>query len=346
MPTLAVLASVLDLKLRGDPTKEIYSLGPLGSAGPEQLSFLSEKRHLSRLTATKAGAIILHPEWLDNWSGCALLSESPYLAYARATRIFDNHPAPAASIHERAIVADDVSVGNGVTIDAGACIESGVVLGDNVWIGAGAYVGHSARIGNGSVLKTGVVICHSVRIGSRCTIHPNATIGSDGFGFALGPNGWERIGQLASVVIGDEVEIGANTTVDRGALEDTIIEDGVIIDNLVQVAHGVRIGTKTAIAAQVGIAGGTQIGAGCQIAGQAGVVGHVKLADDVKIGGQGRVARSIKEPGHYCSGTPLQPLKSWLRSSSKFTQLDQMSRRINELEKGGGRPRKKRGEDE
>jgi UDP-3-O-[3-hydroxymyristoyl] glucosamine N-acyltransferase len=175
-----------------------------------------------------------------------------------------------------------------------------------------------------------------VKIGARCTIHPNATIGADGFGFAPAPEGWTKIQQLASVDIGNDVEIGANSTVDRGALEDTVVEDGVIIDNLVQIGHGVRVGTRTAIAAQVGISGGTQIGARCVIAGQAGMAGHLTIADDVHIGGQGRVASSVTEPGHYSSGTPVQPLRAWLRNASRFTQLDKIVRRLVALEKAVG----------
>ncbi len=336
MPALGTLAAALELELKGDADREIRSLAPLDSATADDLSFVSEKKHLGKLNRCSAGAVILHPDWSERWQGNALLSDAPYLAYARATVLFDNHPTPSGKVDSRAFVADDVILGADVTIDAGACVESGVSLGDRVWVGAGAYIGHSTTVGSDSVIKPGAVICHAITIGERCTIHPNATIGADGFGFAPGPDGWVKIEQLASVVIGNDVQIGANAAVDRGALEDTIVEDGAIIDNMVQIGHGARVGSRTAIAAQAGISGSTHIGARCIIAGQAGMAGHLTIADDVHIGGQGRVASSVTEPGHYSSGTPIQPIRAWLRSASRFTQLDQMSRRIAELEKLAG----------
>lgn len=336
MPTLGELATHLELELHGDPDTPIDGLAAIDVARPEHLSFISEKKHLHRLEQTEAGAVILHPDWLEAWSGPALLSPTPYVSYAHATRVFDNHPAPSGDIHTAATVAESVLLGDAVTIDAGACVEADAVLGDRVWIGAGVYIGHGATIGNDTVIKPGAVICHAVKIGQRCTIHPNATIGADGFGYAPSDAGWVKIEQLATVVIGDDVEIGANSTVDRGALEDTVVDDGAIIDNLVQIAHGVRVGRQTAIASQAGISGSTQIGDRCVIAGQAGMAGHLVIADDVHIGGQGRVASSVTEAGHYSSGTPIQPLRAWLRSASRFTQLDQMAKRIAELEKATG----------
>ena len=336
MPSLGELATVLELELRGDASRPIRRLATLDAATPDDLSFVSEKKHLSKLDDTRAGAVILHPDWVESWSGCALLSDTPYVAFARATRIFDNHPQANGGVHDAAVVSDGARLGREVTIDAGACIETDVALGDRVWIGAGAYVGHGAQIGADTVIKPGAVICHAVQIGERCTIHPNSTIGADGFGFAPTPDGWVKIEQLATVIIGNDVEIGANSTIDRGALEDTVVEDGAIIDNLVQIGHGARVGRQTAIASQAGISGSTKIGARCVIAGQAGMAGHLTIADDVHIGGQGRVASSVTEPGHYSSGTPIQPLRSWLRSASRFTQLDQMARRIAQLEKAAG----------
>lgn len=336
MPSLGELATLLELEFRGDAARPLQRLAALDVATPDDLSFVSEKKHLSRLTDTRAGAVILHPEWIDHWSGCALLSDTPYVAFARATRIFDNHPQAGRSVHEAAVVSEGARLGEQVTIDAGACVEADVVLGDRVWIGAGAYVGHGTQIGADTVIKPGAVICHAVHIGERCTIHPNSTIGADGFGFAPSADGWVKIEQLATVIIGNDVEIGSNSTIDRGALEDTVVEDGAIIDNLVQIGHGVRVGSQTAIASQVGISGSTEIGARCVIAGQAGMAGHLTIADDVHIGGQGRVASSVTEPGHYSSGTPIQPLRAWLRSASRFTQLDQMARRIAQLEKAAG----------
>ena len=336
MPLLGDLASNLSLELRGDPNKVVNSLAPLHLATEDQLSFVSEKRHLSNLQDSLAGAVILRQDWLDQWEGCALISEHPYLMYARVSQLFDNHPRPSESIDSRAFIAESVEIGSGVTIDVGACIEQDVVLGDRVWIGAGAYIGRGTVIGADTIIKPRVVVCHNVTIGERCKIHPNTTIGADGFGFASGPDGWEKIEQLASVTIGNDVEIGANSAIDRGALEDTVIGDGVIIDNLVQIAHGVQVGSRTAIASQAGISGSTKVGARCVIAGQVGMAGHLCIADEVHIGGQGRVASSVTEPGHYSSGTPIQPLRTWLRNASRFKELDQIARRITDLEKEVG----------
>ena len=336
MPTLGELASRLELEFLGDSAMPIKGIASLDTAGPEHLSFVSEKKHLRRVVDTRAGALILHPDWVDQWSGGALLSPAPYVAYAHVSRIFDNHPAASGRVHENASVAQSAQLGEGVTVDAGACVESGAVLGDRVWIGAGAYVGHGTKIGNDTEVKPGAVICHHVEIGRRCTIHPNATIGADGFGFAPSAQGWIKIEQLASVILGDGVQIGANSAVDRGALEDTVIEDGAIIDNMVQIGHGARVGAQTAIAGQAGVSGSTQIGARCVIAGQAGIAGHLTIADDVHIGGQGRVASSVTEPGHYTSGAPLQPLRAWLRNASRFTELDQLAKRIAVLERSAG----------
>ena len=336
MLTLGELASRLELEFLGDSTMPIKGIAALDAAGPEQLSFVSEKKHLGRVDGTAAGALILHPDWVNRWPGGALLSPEPYVTYAHASRIFDNHPAASCRVHETAAIAESVQLGEGVTVDAWACVESGVVLGDRVWIGAGAYVGQGTKIGDDTEVKPGAVICHHVDIGRRCTIHPNATIGADGFGFAPSSQGWIKIEQLASVILGDDVQIGANSAVDRGALEDTVIEDGAIIDNLVQIGHGARVGAQTAIVAQTGISGGTHIGARCVLAGQAGIAGHLTITDDVHVGGQGRVASSITEPGHYSSGTPIQPLRAWLRSASRFTELDQLAKRIAALEKAAG----------
>ena len=331
MPLLGELASALNVELRGDPARQIDALGTLSSATENQLTFVSDKRHRAKLSECGAGAVILHPDWLEDWPGCALLTPTPYVMYARATRLFDNHPLPSGRIDDRAHVASTVAMGANVTIDALAVVEEDVVLGDRVWIGAGAFIGRGTRIGSGTTVKARAVICHDVTIGERCTIHPNATIGADGFGFAPSANGWEKIEQLGSVLIGDDVEIGANSCVDRGALENTVIEQGVIIDNLVQIGHAVFVGQRTAIASQVGIAGSTKIGARCTLAGQAGISGHLEIADDVHIGGKGGVLGSIKEPGHY-TGIPVRPTKEWLRSVSRVAQLDQVMKRLAELE--------------
>lgn len=333
MRQLADLAAALSLEFRGAGDCEIVGLASLASADERQLSFVANKKYLPQLADCQAGVLILHADWLDAWAGNCLISANPYLSFAQLTWLFDNRPEPLGSIHPTAVVAPDAQLGAGVTIDAYAVVESGAVIGANAWIGAHCFIGAHAQIGADTALRPGVVVYHAVEIGDHCLIHGNTVIGVDGFGFAPSAQGWQKILQLATVRIGQRVEIGASTTIDRGALHDTVIGDGVIIDNQVHIAHGVQIGESTAIAGAVAIAGSTVIGKRCTIAGQAGLADHIEIADDVHIGGQGRVASSVKSPGHYASGSNLQPIKAWSRSAVRFEQLDSMSKRIALLEK-------------
>ncbi|EED35919.1 UDP-3-O-(3-hydroxymyristoyl) glucosamine N-acyltransferase [Luminiphilus syltensis NOR5-1B] len=333
MTALRDIAARLELDFRGDADREIDGLAPLDRAGPRHISFVAQKKFLDQLNTTEAGVVIIHPDWLDAWSGDAVLSDNPYLSFSRASWLFDNRPVPSGDIDPGATVSSSATLGRNVTIDAGSVIDADVQLGDDVWIGANCVVGPGVTLGAGTQLRPGVVLHHHVTIGECCLVQSNAVIGSDGFGFAPSPDGWQKILQLASVRIGDRVEIGACTAIDRGALHDTEIADGVIIDNQVHIAHGVRIGRNTAIAACVGIAGSTVIGENCTLAGQVGVGDHVELVDNVHIGGQGRVTRSVTEPGHYGSGTSLQPLKQWSRSALRLEQLDALAKRVAELEK-------------
>jgi len=333
MITLGELADRLGLTFSGDATRLLSGIAPLGSAGADQLTFLSEKKYLPQLAESGAGAVILKTEWRDQCPVDCLLSERPYVSFARATQVFDNRPAPSLGIHGSAHVADNATLGAEVSIGPFACVEAGAVLGDGVVLGAGAYVGHNAVIGDRSHIYPSAVIYHSVIMGSDCTVHSHTVIGADGFGFAPGPEGWEKICQLGSVVIGDRVDIGASTTIDRGALADTVIADGVIIDDQVHIAHNCRIGKNTAIAGCVGIAGSTTIGANCTLAGAVGVSGHLEIADNVHLTGQSRVTRSLSEPGSYSSGTPLAESREWGRNAVRFTQLDKLHRRIAALEK-------------
>ena len=242
-------------------------------------------------------------------------------------------PVPASGVHATALVADEATLGEGVSIGARACVEPGVVLGDGVIIGAGAYVGHDTQIGDRTQIYPNAVIYHRVKIGSDCTVHSQTVIGADGFGFAPGPEGWEKICQLGSVLIGDRVDIGASSTIDRGALEDTVIADGVIIDDQVHIAHNCRIGKNTAIAGCTGIAGSTTIGENCTLANAVGVSGHLEICDNVHLTGQARVTKSITEPGSYSSGTPLAETREWGRNAVRFTQLDALHKRLAALEK-------------
>ena len=333
MPTLGDIAKALDLPFRGNPETPLSRLASLDSAGEGDLSFVAQKKFSKQLAKSLVTAVICPEEWVGDYTGAVLLSAQPYIDFARATRLFDNRPQPSGCVHETAVVATTVRLGTNVTIDAGAVLEDGVVLGDNAWIGPNVWVGSDVKIGDATEIRSGVRLYHGVTVGHGCLIHANTVIGSDGFGFAPTSSGWEKILQLGSVSIGDRVEIGAGCAIDRGALDNTVIEDDVIIDNLVHIAHGVTIGARSAVAGQVGFAGGAKLGERCTVGGQAGFAGHLEIANDVHIGGQGRVSRSVTEPGHYASGTGLMPTRDWARNAARYEKLNDMAKRIEALEK-------------
>ena len=333
MPTLGDIAKALDLPFRGNPETPLSRLASLDSAGEGDLSFVAQKKFSKQLATSLVTAVICPEEWAGDYTGAVLLSAQPYVDFARATRLFDNRPQPSGCVHETAVVATTVRLGTNVTIDAGAVLEDGVVLGDNAWIGPNVWVGSDVKIGDATEIRSGVRLYHGVTVGHGCLIHANTVIGSDGFGFAPTSSGWEKILQLGSVSIGDRVEIGAGCAIDRGALDNTVIEDDVIIDNLVHIAHGVTIGARSAVAGQVGFAGGAKLGERCTVGGQAGFAGHLEIANDVHIGGQGRVSRSVTEPGHYASGTGLMPTRDWARNAARYEKLNDMAKRIEALEK-------------
>ncbi|MEP4484125.1 MAG: UDP-3-O-(3-hydroxymyristoyl)glucosamine N-acyltransferase [Halioglobus sp.] len=332
MFTLGELAEQLGLEFSGNSQRTLKSIAPLASAGSDQLSFLSNRKYIDQLAATAAGAVIVHPDLQQHSPVDVLLSKDPYRSYAQATQLYTQEPRPQPGIHATAVVDDTVQMGEGVSIGPFALVEAGVSLGDGVAIGSHCSVGAHAMLGAGTRLYPGVVVNHRVVLGLDCAIHSNSVIGADGYGYAPHQDGWEKICQLGSVRIGDRVEIGASSTVDRGALDDTIIEDDVIIDDQVHIGHNCRIGKNTAIVACVGVAGSTNIGANCTLAGQVGVSGHLSICDNVVLTGQARVTKSITEPGVYGSGTPLAPQREWARNAIRFTQLDSLHQRLKKLE--------------
>jgi UDP-3-O-[3-hydroxymyristoyl] glucosamine N-acyltransferase len=333
MVTLGDVVRYLGLSPDGlDASLELSSIAPLDRAGPEDLAFVAERRYLNALRQTQAGCVILKEEWAGECPVPALCADDPYLAYARVSALFDKQALCPPGIHPDARVDPHAQVADSASIAAGACIEAGAALGEGVVIGHGCYVGHNCRLGDATRLAPGVVLYHDVHLGEGCRVHANTVIGSDGFGFARSPSGWQKISQLGGVRIGDRVDIGAGVTIDRGALDHTIIKNDVIIDNQVHIAHNCVIGERTAIAGCVGMAGSTEIGADCTFAGQVGVSGHLKICDNAHFNGQARVARSISEPGNYSSGTPLEPTRQWARNAVRFGQLDTLQRRIVELE--------------
>lgn len=331
--TLQELAGQVGGEVHGDGNCRISDVATLQSAVPGTISFLANVRYRKYLAATKASAVILAPSDLEACPVPALVVANPYAAYARIAALL-HPPAPARrGIHPTAWVAESCSVHETAWVGPHCSVEDGAVIGAGVQLGPGCVVQEGATIGEDSRLVANVTVCGGVRIGKRALIHPGVVIGSDGFGLAKENGVWIKVPQLGKVRIGDDVEIGANTTVDRGALEDTVIEDGVKLDNQIQVAHNVQIGAHSAVAGCAGISGSAKIGKRCTIAGGVGVVGHLEIADDVHVTGMSMVTKSITEPGAYSSGTPLMPNSLWHRNSVRFKQLDEMAQRLRALEK-------------
>lgn len=332
--TLLEIAEHVGGELLGDPEYSIDSLGALDHARAEQLSFLSNPKYADLLSNSEAGAVLIRERSDASKVRNAIVVKNPYLAFAQVTSLFvhevkgwDADIHPTAVVHPSVVLGANVVVGPNVSIGANACI------GDNVRIEAGSFIGEAVLVGDGSQLAANVSVYHAVSIGARCILHSGAVIGADGFGFAPNQGKWEKIHQLGAVVIGDDVEVGANTTIDRGAIENTIIGNGVKIDNLVQIAHNVVIGDNTAIAGCVGIAGSTIIGRSCTVAGGVGFAGHLTLADNVHITAMSLVTRSINEPGSYSSGTALDSTPKWRRSAARLRRIDAMATQISKLEK-------------
>jgi len=332
--TLGELAALLGLPPEDtDSSLELHDVAPLERAGPGDLAFLADRRFLSTLRETRAACVILKEEWADESPVPVLRAQDPYLAYARASSLFDRQSPAPMGVHPSAVVDPSAQVPSSASVGPGACLGPKVALGDDVVIGAGCYLGEGAVLGRGTRLAANVVIYHGVVLGEECRVHASTVIGSDGFGFARKPDGWEKIHQLGIVRIGDRVDIGAGVTIDRGALDDTVIEDDVIIDNQVHIAHNCTVGPRTAIAGCVGFAGSTSVGADCTFAGQVGVSGHLEICDNAHFTGQARVAKSIEEPGSYSSGAPLDSTSVWRRNAVRFSQLDALHRRVKALEK-------------
>jgi UDP-3-O-[3-hydroxymyristoyl] glucosamine N-acyltransferase len=277
--------------------------------------------------------VLLKPADADGYAGDALLVADPYLAYARISHLFDPKPKSAAGIHPTAVVAEDAFVDPAASVGAYAVIESGARIAAGVTIGAHCFIGARSVIGEGGWLAPRVTLYHDVRIGQRVVIQSGAVLGGEGFGFANEKGVWQKIAQIGGVTIGDDVEIGVNTAIDRGAMDDTRIGNGVKLDNQIQIAHNVQVGDHTAMAACVGISGSARIGKHCMLAGGVGLVGHIEICDGVFITGMTMVTRSITEPGSYSSGTAMQPAAEWRKSAARIRQLDDMARRLQQLEK-------------
>lgn len=330
--TLSELADLLGAELRGDGDKRITGLATLASAGDNDISFLANEKYTRQLGTTQAGAVIVGPHHADECSASVLVVDDPYQAFARLSHLFNPEPVREAGVHPSASVADDASVADSAWVGAGAVIEHGAEIGERARVGPKSIVGAGSRVGAETVLAANVTLYHGVVLGQRCRISSGAVIGGDGFGYAHTGANWDRIAQIGGVRIGDDVDVGANTTIDRGALDDTVIGDGVKIDNLVQVGHNVEIGDHSAMAALVGISGSTRIGRHCVFGGASGIGGHLTIADGVQLTGMTMVTRSLKEPGVYSSGTGVEPNRDWRRSVVRFRQLDDMAQRLRQIE--------------
>ena len=342
--TLTALAQLLDAELvlsnRSSITDgadvEVTGIAPLSSAESSQLSFCASAKYHTDLTTTSALAVIVSPDSVEHCPVHCLVHSNPYLAFAFLSHYFNTRPAPAEGIHSSVVIAPTATIGVGARIAPGVVVMDHASIGCNVSIGANTVIEASASIGDNVTLMGNINIGYAVQLGNDVRIDSGTIIGSDGFGYAPNPQSdghrWKKIAQLGSVVIGDRVEIGANTAIDRGALDNTVIADDVIIDNQVHVAHNVVIGRGTAIAGCVGIAGSSTIGKYCSLGGGVCIAGHIEIADGVTVLGMSRITGSIKKAGTYASGTGVQEVDTWRKSAVRFSQLDTMHRRIKKLE--------------
>jgi UDP-3-O-[3-hydroxymyristoyl] glucosamine N-acyltransferase len=323
-----------DLQLKGDGAHELEGIGTLASATSRDLTFLANPAYRDQLAETRAGAVILTADDADRCPVNCLVAKDPYLAFARVACLFDRRPVQEAGVHASAVVDETAEIGEGVSIGPSAVVGAGSRIGPRSVIGPGCVVAADVHVGADCRISVNVTLMDGVRLGERVIVHPGAVIGADGFGLAFAGDHWEKVSQLGSVVIGDDCEIGANTTIDRGAIGDTVLEEDVRIDNLVQVAHNVRIGAHTAIAASSGIAGSTHIGRYVLVGGQSGIAGHLEIADRVTVSAKSAVMKSITEPGATWSSTvPARPIRTWQRSIAQLNRLDRLAAKVRELER-------------
>lgn len=334
---LSELIAALGGDLLGGSDLRITGIAPLDGAGEGSISFLSNPRYQAQLATTQATCVIVAPAFAEAASarGAAIVTPDPYLYFARLTQWWAarTRPARQPGVHASAVVAAGATLGEGVEIGPLAVIEAGAVIGDHASIGAHCVVERNARVGEHTRLAPRVVLGYGCRIGARGLVHSGVVIGADGFGFAPSKQGYVKIEQLGNVSIGDDVEIGANTCIDRGALADTVIEDGVKLDNLIQIAHNVRIGRNTAMAGCGAIAGSTTVGANCTIGGAANIIGHLNIVDGVHISACTLVTRDITQPGVYSGAYPFEENSSWQKNAATLRQLSTLRERVRDLEK-------------
>ncbi len=332
--TLSELAKITASKLQGDPDLILTGISSLEAAIEGEISFATGRKYLSQLNRCNASAVIINADLAENYhADNILINKSPYLAYAQAIAAFHPEPAIQASIHPSSVIATSASIAESASIGAHVVIGENVTIADAVIIEAGSIINEHCSIGQNTHLHANVTLYANTQIGQNTRLHSGVVIGADGFGYAPNQQEWYKIKQVGNVIIGNDVEIGANTTIDCAALGSTLIEDGVKLDNLIQIGHNVHIGEHSAIAACVAIAGSATIGKRCQIGGASAIAGHLTIADDVIITGMSMVIRSIKSAGVYSSGMPVNENHKWRKNIIRFTQLDKMAQKIRQLEK-------------
>lgn len=332
--TLKELAAQTNAHIVGDETANITGIAPPTEAGQGDLCFISDEKYLTSLEHCKATAVVLKPQHQHHFKGTVLLHDNPYYVYAKASQAFSPYPAVTPQVHPSAIIHKTATLGEKVSIGANVVIDQDVDIGDNCIIEPGCVIGAGVRLGCDSHIRANVTIHAQSRIGKRCIIHSGVVIGDDGFGFAPHEQQWERIVQMGDVRIGDDVEIGANSTIDRAALNSTVIDNGVKIDNLVQIGHNVQIGGNTVIVACCGIGGSTVIGKNCKIGGATGIAGHIEIADGVMITGMSQVTGSLRKPNtSYSSGTGIMETAAWRKNVIRFRHLNELSSAVRKLQK-------------
>ena len=325
--TSGELADRFGLELRGDASLDIEGVATLARAEPGQLAFLANSRYRGQLGDSRASLVVMRAEDADAAPGAVLIAKDPYTAFAKMAALFERRQAREPGIHPNAVIDPTARIAPGAHVGPFVTVGARSVIGEGSVLGPGCIIGEDCVVGDGCELIARVTLVTRVRLGQRVLVHPGAVIGADGFGLAMDSGHWIKVPQLGGVVIGDDCEIGANTTIDRGALDDTVLEEDVRLDNQIQIGHNVRIGAHTAMAGCSAAAGSAKIGRYCLIGGGAGVLGHLEICDQAVVTAMSLVTHSIREPGEYSSGTPLMDNRSWRKSAARFKQLDDIARR-------------------
>lgn len=326
--TAAALAERFSLGLRGSGDVRVSGVATLSRAGHGQLAFLANSRYRSQLADSTASIVVVREDDADAAPGTALIAKDPYSAFARIAALFEHKPSRPAGIHPSAVIDPSARIAASAHIGAFVSVGANSIIGEGCILGPHCVIGDDCAVGDGSELIARVTLVTRVRLGQRVLIHPGAVLGADGFGLAMEAGHWIKVPQLGGVVVGDDCEIGANTTIDRGALEDTVLEEDVRLDNQIQIGHNVRVGAHTAMAGCSAAAGSARIGRYCLIGGAAGVLGHLEICDKVVITAMSLVTSSIHVPGEYSSGTPLTDNRTWRKNAARFKQLDALARRM------------------